>query len=232
MEVPPEPIEEPSSQVCVEKVQQIAHEEPIIENAEKSQSSVPGSRESAFEEDGIENMGFEEISDEELEEETKIKGIGDALGVDWASLVAESRPKTKLENSGSAKKRWESLQVLSRVGLSLEMTGKELIDEIISEIKENQKENDDDTEENKIDPEKLFSHPVAAIQVANREKAIIRNNLFASAGLNRRALSARRDLAIRRHLCGLPVKDLSIDRPKTPENSLFEQAKQLILKCA
>ena len=35
------------------------------------------------------DLDFEEISDGELEEESRNKGLGDALGVDWASLAKE-----------------------------------------------------------------------------------------------------------------------------------------------
>lgn len=215
--MPIEPVDEEKSQI----------EEP--ENPEKSHSPIPGSHESALEEDGIDHMDFEEISDEELEEETKVKGLGDALGVDWASLVAESRPRVKPETSGSAKKRWDSLKVLSRVGLSLQMAGEKLIREIVEEskLKENTVKQENQVKKEEI----LISHPIAVIQVAIREKDIARNNLFATAGTFRRALSARRDLAIRRHLCGFPVKDLSVDRPKTPDSDLFEKAKLLALRC-
>lgn len=218
-------------------------------------SPNPGSPGSALDEDGIDDhMDFEEISDEELEEEVKVKGLGDALGVDWASLVAESRPRNKLEKSGSAKKRWEYHKVLTRVGISLEMAGEALVNEILRANKESeQKEkieerksevgNEDlsssvdsaaETEtpdvkvEVKVDIEEIkVPHPVAAIQVALREKAMVRNNLFTSAGPFRRALSARRDLAIRRHLCNLPLKDSTVDRPRTPNNELFNLAVQL-----
>lgn len=79
----------------------------------------------------MDNMDFEEISDEELEEEVRIKGLGDALGVDWASLVAESRPRVKAEQSGSAKRRWESRNVLINLGISVDLAGKELVREIL-----------------------------------------------------------------------------------------------------
>lgn len=223
-----EPMEVPAEAKEEEKTNQI--EDP--EHVEKSHSPVPGSHESALEEDGIDHMDFEEISDEELEEEIKVKGLGDALGVDWASLVAESRPRVKQEKSGSAKKRWESLKVLSRVGLSLEMAGEKLIKEILKESHDKEKEeNKSESEEEVKKEEVVITHPVAAIQVAIREKEMVRNNLFATAGTYRRALSARRDLAIRRHLCGLPIKDLSVERPKTPDGDLFEQAKLLALRC-
>ncbi|CAG2067915.1 unnamed protein product, partial [Timema podura] len=156
-------------------------------------------------------MDFEEISDEELEEENKA-GIGDALGVDWASLVAESRPRVKPKmQPGSARSRWEGPKVLARLGVSFCYAGQELLDEItvkqkkeIKEEKENVEVGDKDTEvEETILPTKNtmetdpFLHPIALIHVALRERQARRKSLFATAGPYKRALSARRDLAIR-----------------------------------
>lgn len=149
--------------------------------------------EGGIDEDGIDNMDFEEISDEELEEEVKVKGLGDALGVDWASLVAECRPRPRLDKIAGAKKRWDHSSVLARIGVSLEMAGD---DEVVREILLSGK-----------------NDGIAAIQVAKLESALVRSNLFASAGPHRRALSARRDLAIRRHLCNLPLPHNMLERP-------------------
>lgn len=78
-------------------------------------------KDESIDEDNME-LDFEEISEDELEEESKIKGLGDALGVDWASLVAESRPRTK--PISSAKLRWESHNVLVNLGVSVKLAGK------------------------------------------------------------------------------------------------------------
>ncbi|XP_031628570.1 fl(2)d-associated complex component-like isoform X2 [Contarinia nasturtii] len=72
------------------------------------------------------DLDFEEISDGELEEEARTKGLGDALGVDWASLVEESKAMmreklTKIETS--AKQRWNPDQILLDVGVSFKMAG-------------------------------------------------------------------------------------------------------------
>lgn len=260
-------------------------------------------------------MDFEEISEDELEEETRVKGLGDALGVDWASLVAESRPRVKPVTS--AKRRWEPHNVLINLGISVEYAGEELVKKIfqlhhneklklekeakieqeISKLPSNpiqlpiteknadelQGSNNDvtknvkqeldtnegvttikeepldmsnsslaeditvktepkDTEEtslndeNKFDNEKVdteveISHPVAVIQVAMRNKIAIRKSLFASAGPNRRALSARRDLAIRRHLCNLPISDKYVEAPRRHDPEMFRTAMELFSKC-
>lgn len=72
------------------------------------------------------DLDFEEISDGELEEEARIRGLGDALGVDWASLVEESRAiareKSNVRNT-SAKQRWQPHRILLDVGISLKMAG-------------------------------------------------------------------------------------------------------------
>lgn len=256
-------------------------------------------------------MDFEEISEDELEEETRVKGLGDALGVDWASLVAESRPRVKPVTS--AKRRWEPHNVLINLGVSVEYAGEDLVKKIFQlhhqeklklEKEENNKRpsnsiaspvkeasgdtpqasNKDsaktikqeivdlngevttikeepldvantsleeevtvktepaDTKENTV-PEELkadvekteaeveISHPVAFIQVAMRNKIAIRKSLFASAGPYRRALSARRDLAIRRHLCNLPISDTYVEAPRRHDPEMFRTAMELFAKC-
>lgn len=63
-------------------------------------------------------------------------GSIDALVVDWASLVDESRPRAKAEvGSGSARHRWEGLRVLSRIGVSLRYAGQEMVNDIIAKQK-------------------------------------------------------------------------------------------------
>lgn len=200
------------------------------------------------------DLDFEEISEDELEEEARVKGLGDALGVDWASLVADSRPRIKPITS--AKRRWESHNVLVNLGISVELAGEEFVKEVMkehAEAKENEVKEDtveikqeiveikqEPLEDVKPDLMKMesvesadvvISHPVAAIQVANREKEAIRKSLFASAGPYRRALSARRDLVIRRHLCHLPVKDDFVEAPKRHDPELFKLACQLFERC-
>lgn len=72
------------------------------------------------------DLDFEEISDGELEEEARTKGLGDALGVDWASLIEESKAimREKLTKSEtSAKQRWHPDQILLDVGISYKMAG-------------------------------------------------------------------------------------------------------------
>lgn len=72
------------------------------------------------------DLDFEEISDGELEEEARTKGLGDALGVDWASLVEESKAmlrERQTKSETSAKQRWHPDQILLDVGISYKMAG-------------------------------------------------------------------------------------------------------------
>lgn len=182
------------------------------------------------------DLDFEEISEDELEEEIRVKGLGDALGVDWASLVAESRPRVKPVSS--AKGRWESNNVLVNIGVSVEMAGEALVKEILKEHGESNVQEEQQINGIKLEvtdapesPDVAISHPIAAIQVAHREKEAVRKSLFASAGPHRRALSARRDLLIRRHLCHLPVKDAFVEAPKRHNPELFKLATKLFERC-
>lgn len=184
------------------------------------------------------DLDFEEISEDELDEETRVKGLGDALGVDWASLVAESRPRIMPTNS--VKRRWGGHNILVNLGISVDMAGEELVKRILKEHADirrtEEKKEADGTEigvngisrdNTEAKSEVQISHPVAAIQVSLRSKELIRKNLFASVGPFRRALSARSDLIIRRHLCNLPVKDKYVEAPKQLDPELLKIATEL-----
>ena len=83
--------------------------------------------------EGVGNLAFEEISDGELEEEARAnRGISDALGVDWASLVAETRPRVKTEKAGSTRQRWEGVKLLTYIGVSVEYAGPKLVKYILT----------------------------------------------------------------------------------------------------
>lgn len=77
-------------------------------------------------------MDFEEISDGELEEDIKTsgKGLGDALGVDWASLVNESQPR-RSQNQDVTQNRWQCKAVFQRIGISVKAAGNELVEKFI-----------------------------------------------------------------------------------------------------
>ncbi|XP_038111673.1 fl(2)d-associated complex component-like isoform X2 [Culex quinquefasciatus] len=222
----------------------------------------------------FETLDFEEISDGELEEENKFKGLGDALGVDWASLAQETRAKLRPEQTipVSARNRWKAHHILLDIGISVRLAGeayaqrvlteskdklrdeihefkaaaaaqkqaavkreeeaqqlfhgvkikKEVLDEdeqkevaereqqaAIKEEAESAAAAEEQTEQeaNLAEMDKIL-HPVASVHVAMRERARARRNLILrAAGPCSRALSARRDLEIRRQLCGFPPQE-------------------------
>ncbi|XP_021936826.1 zinc finger CCCH domain-containing protein 13-like isoform X3 [Zootermopsis nevadensis] len=192
-------------------------------------------------EETMDNLDFEEISDEELDPEEAKTGIGDALGVDWASLVAESRPRTRPDSTpGSARRRWESRRVLARLGVSARYGGWDLVEDLKAKYNGVKQETEKDGKENAApEPETgtvakeevsslSFLHPVASIHVALRERQARRTALFASCGPYKRALSARRDLAIRRQLCNLPVKETTGDSQQPgPDVEIYRLGVQL-----
>ncbi|XP_062536996.1 fl(2)d-associated complex component-like isoform X2 [Armigeres subalbatus] len=215
------------------------------------------------------DLDFEEISDGELEEENKFKGLGDALGVDWASLAQETRAKLKPDQiiPVSARNRWKAHHILLDIGISVRLAGEAYAQRVLTESKEKLREEieefkaaaaqqkvvaikkeeeeqlfngvkikkekldedeqkeqqteeaavkkEDSNENNEVseqeanlaDIDKIL-HPVASVHVAMRERARARRNLIlCAAGPNSRALSARRDLEIRRQLCGFPSQE-------------------------
>lgn len=241
------------------------------------------------------DLDFEEISDGELEEEARIRGLGDALGVDWASLVAESKAIAKeraVVKETTAKQRWQPHRILLDVGVSFRMAGKEFASNVLNQAHRRLKEEEekltaaaraedeglssiikgvtikkemlDEPIEQNVDgfaikeikeeeqavatvavgmaepppiiEEELLIHPIACVQVASRVNAEQRRNLvFNATGPYSRALSARRDIQMRRQLCGLPIKQ-SWSRlgggPKTSATnpSYAQIAKQLFEK--
>ncbi|KAL1123982.1 hypothetical protein AAG570_001752 [Ranatra chinensis] len=151
------------------------------------------------EEEVMDNLDFEEISDEELEEEAKAnKGsLGDALGVDWASLVAECRPQKRgggqgggggLDDStsgGTAHRMWTSNSILARIGVSLEYAGEKLYKEVQQSLAEGGCE---------------LTSEVAVIHRAISGRQSRRAALF-QPQLPKRALSARTDITVSLLFC-------------------------------
>lgn len=231
-----------------ENIETSSLKEQTSATSQKSQSPLRSpanrlSKENSIDDENM-DLDFEEISEDELEEESRVKGIGDALGVDWASLVAESRPRIK--PLSSAKKRWESHNVLYHLGISVELAGEDFVKDIYKEheeaeliekmkMKVENVEENGKTESNKIsndvreesNNELLVTDPLAEIQVANLEKMNLRRTLLTNVGPYRRALSARRDLMIRRNLCNLPISDAFVEAPKRHNPELFKLAVKL-----
>lgn len=222
------------------------------------------------------DLDFEEISDGELEEESRIKGLGDALGVDWASLAKETQRPIEHEPdefTDSTKSRWTPHRILWDIGVSTKLAGEDFARQFLTDarnelrrekqerrarlellkvekteltngdvkletavddevkIKTEPKDDEEETKpeaaediattEMEVDePEDDFEldgdvliHPLAQVQVLMRKLQAKRKNLILhSTGKYGRALSARRDLKIRRQLCNLPKRDIKIDR--------------------
>lgn len=100
------------------------------------------------------DLDFEEISDGELEEEARIRGLGDALGVDWASLVEESKAiarEKSFSTQTSAKQRWQPHSILLDVGISHKWAGKAFAYKILIDAQRKRKE-----EKEKIKEEGMF----------------------------------------------------------------------------
>lgn len=193
------------------------------------------------------DLDFEEISDGELDEEARIKGLGDALGVDWASLVEESKAITQRKSKKietSAKQRWQANRILLDVGVSFKMAGMDFAKAVLLDAQralieetaaaeiaepvdskevcvkmETDAENDGDADTKPVKVVKanghdavdassdaMKLHPVASAQVFNRSTAQHQYNLMLNAtGPYSRALIAKRDIAMRRQLCNLPI---------------------------
>lgn len=211
------------------------------------------------------DLDFEEISDGELEEEARIRGLGDALGVDWASLVEESkslaREKSK-DVQSSARQRWQPHRILLDTGISFKMAGELFARKVLQEAHIKLVEEIDEEQKGKIaningnsvndtmqmdastvtpvdmikredgnhfanvikdeikDIFNLELHPLACVQVGTRLEATKRQQLvFNAVGPFSRALCAKRDIAMRRQLCGLPIKEnnckLTVAKPSS-----------------
>lgn len=98
-------------------------------------------------------------------------GLGDALGVDWASLVAEVRGKkdkdpsdeSEAKEKNGAREYWQPQKVLARIGVSLHLAGENMINEIFNDKPSIKVEPTDS--ENHIDNSFKLSHPIASVQV-------------------------------------------------------------------
>ncbi|XP_065201903.1 peptidyl-prolyl cis-trans isomerase G-like isoform X2 [Planococcus citri] len=134
-------------------------------------------------------------------EEDTVSRVSDAIGVDWAELVEESKRKTPAieESSKLIRKKWSGVNMFSKIGISEKYAGKELFEEIQNEL--NVTDNDDD--KNIADK---FHHSIAGLHVCLRDKSIKRKTLFEP---YKTAISARKDINMRRRLCGLPVKNIN-----------------------
>lgn len=194
------------------------------------------------------DLDFEEISDGELEEESRIRGLGDALGVDWASLIKETQKPTTKSNDlyDDTKSRWSAHRILWDIGISAKFAGEEFARKKMTEAREKLREEKEEwikqrqNGENESEPTDTFEkedfeldndvlpHPLANVQVMLRKLSIERQNLVLnSQQQGGRALSAGKDLEIRRKLCNLPNKDLHLDRSKVTNEERSKYAEKI-----
>lgn len=133
------------------------------------------------------DLDFEEISDGELEEEARTKGLGDALGVDWASLIEESKAMmreklTKTETS--VKQRWMPDQILLDAGISYKMAGADFAQKTLIKASENVKREMKTTVSIKTEPFDGSNHVLDGGIVVKTENDIDGENAPAEVKVN------------------------------------------------
>ncbi|XP_017475878.1 PREDICTED: uncharacterized protein LOC108366101 isoform X2 [Rhagoletis zephyria] len=119
------------------KVDGISEQDDFTRSNDDTANGVIGDKH-----DDDEMLDFEEISDGELEEDSRTKGVGDALGVDWASLIAET--KLQAENAApgateqltTAKQKWQPHRIILDMGISLCMAGESYAKQLLTESKQ------------------------------------------------------------------------------------------------
>uniref|UniRef100_A0A1L8DG10 Putative rna-binding protein 25 n=1 Tax=Nyssomyia neivai TaxID=330878 RepID=A0A1L8DG10_9DIPT len=180
------------------------------------------------------NLGFEEISDGELEEEARVKGLGDALGVDWTSLITESRARDQANRNvvTSVRQKWKHHEVLLNLGISTKMAGEEFTKDLLRRAREAAKE--DAKHDGMAENDDGALHDIANVQVAQRKANVRRSHLISQApGCFSRALNARRDLQIRRQLCGFPIQEVHYCSVNSELNNLaiqlFKKATSVVM---
>lgn len=163
---------------------------------------------SQTEDDILERMDFEEISDEEFGDvagENKIP-IVDALGVDWASLVCGEKnrpvsPSSAMSVASSSmmkvRKRWTPLQVISRVGVVNNCNDRLLQKVVDMKMKDEVNGECPSTVDDPLELEEKFQDELQNASKIRKIRA--RGNVIDTIGLgpNSRALSSRRDMALR-----------------------------------
>jgi len=169
-----------------------SHDEEEEEKGEDGGSMVSGGEE------------YEPISDDELDEiladnaqkrddqqdDDRVPGPLDVIDVDWSSLMPKQKQEPRAP--GAALLRFTPGAVLLRAGVSRRLAGPQLL----ARVKEVCKGELDDPK----DAERLFEHDLGALNMAALNRRVERASLLRNLGSSCKALSARRDIAIRKQL--------------------------------
>ena len=161
-------------------------------------TSLPS--QSQTDDDILERMDFEEISDDELGEVENKVSIVDVFGVNWASLLSRDKSELPSNQSGTSdgpsartvRQRWTPVQVFQQVGISRKLCGEALFQKVLDKIKDSQNVSPEDTKQATMLEEEL-EKPMC------RRRRLERSSLLENYGLgpHSRALSAKRDMAVR-----------------------------------
>ena len=161
-------------------------------------TSLPS--QSQTDDDILERMDFEEISDDELGEVENKVSIVDVFGINWASLLSRDKSELPSNQSGSSdstlartvRQRWTPVHVFQQVGISRKLCGEALFQKVVDKIKESLNVPPEDTKQAAMLEEEL-EKPMC------RRRRLERSSLLENYGLgpHSRALSAKRDMAVR-----------------------------------
>ncbi|KAL9964040.1 hypothetical protein ACROYT_G027614 [Oculina patagonica] len=191
---------------------------------------------------------YDPISDDELdamlgdEDEEGGAGLSDAKGsasapmaveeVDWSALVsAQSTLEKTGQEPGSHLKRFTPGHVFSRIGISSSLAGPrltKLVQKACAEIAKDKPSGVQTVDSSDVEDtcESQVTNSVGALMAGAAAKARERELLFSSVGPCRRALCARRDLAMRKRLRRLTGKvGLFQTPPSAPvDNELYSMS--------
>lgn len=187
--------------------QQPLHKEKEVDDERESAKSGSSARKDSDLLEGISDEDLD-ISDDD-ESRTKAKLV-DALGVDWSQLMTskEAIPPLKSE-TGSARKRWTAAAIFNRIGLPKAYLDQDFLDSLI------EKANSQTGGGEKVE----LLHPIAGLHCQLKARQEERKNCFAL-GPFTRALSARKDIAIRRRLCNLYAEEDFCEIAQQPNSDL------------
>lgn len=173
---------------------------------------------------------IDESEDKEAAPETTATSISDTLDIDWSSLVKETRPKEEEQAASSEKRvsaraRYTGARVLARIGISKNLAGEELTQQVV-EFCRKQLAAEDAGQEGGGEPEFKLEDLTAGFHVAAVAARRQQSLVLQSCGRYCRALSARRDLMLRRALCKV-YEPSSTGPAATVDPELYKRSLQL-----